>query len=215
MIVIFDMDGTVWDSQPGILACLHHTFRTLGMEVPSDRELSANLGPPLQVMLAELGIPSDLVERAPGIYRERYVERGVYEASVYPGVVEVLDELRARGHQLATATSKGEGPTRQMLEHFELSARFDVIGAASMDASAITKEAVLARALGELGDPDPSACWMVGDRSYDVVGAASFGIECIGVTWGYGTEQELLDAGARHVLAAPSELLGLVGTTRS
>jgi phosphoglycolate phosphatase len=215
VIVIFDMDGTVWDSQPGILACLHHTFRTLGMDVPADQVLSANLGPPLQVMLSELGIPDELVDRATGIYRERYVERGVYEASVYPGVVEVLDELRARGHQLATATSKGEGPTRQMLEHFELTARFDVIGAASMDTSAITKEAVLARALGGLGDPDPSACWMVGDRSYDVVGAASFDIDCIGVTWGYGTEQELLDAGARHVVAEPAELLGILGTTRA
>lgn len=211
MIVIFDMDGTVWDSQPGIVACLRHTFETLEKEVPPEPVLTANLGPPLQVMLAELGIPGELVERATAIYRQRYVEHGVYEASVYPGVVEVLDELRARGHRLATATSKGEGPTHQMLEHFGLRRRFDVIGAASMDTSAISKEDVLARALAELGDPDASSCWMVGDRSYDVVGAASFGIDCIGVVWGYGTESELREAGARHVVHSPEDLPELIG----
>jgi phosphoglycolate phosphatase len=80
-----------------------------------------------------------------------------------------------------------------------------------MDTTAITKEAVLARTLAALGDPDPSGCWMVGDRSYDVTGAATHGIGCIGVTWGYGSAEELRSAGARHVIDRPDQLPPLVG----
>lgn len=210
MIVIFDLDGTVWDSQEGIVGSLQHTFAAYGMPVPERSVLTANLGPPLQQMLAELGVPEALVAEATLTYRERYVEWGAYQSSLYPGVLDAIDMIAAAGHRLATATSKGEGPTHQMLEHFGIADRFEVIGAASMDASAITKEAVLARALEALGGPAGDDCWMVGDRSYDVSGAARFAIPCIGVLWGYGTEAELVDAGARHVIGAPDELPPLI-----
>lgn len=211
MIVIFDLDGTVWDSEDGIVGSLEHTFEVFGMPVPDRSVLAANLGPPLQLMLAELGFPEERIADATLRYRERYVDWGVHQADLYPGIVEVLDALRAAGHTLATATSKGEGPTRQMLDNFDLTDRFAVIGAATMDATAITKEAVLARTLAALGDPDPGGCWMVGDRSYDVTGAAAFGIGCVGVTWGYGSAEELQSAGARHVIDRPDQLPPLVG----
>ncbi len=210
MIVIFDLDGTVWDSLPGIVASLEHTFVSLGREVPDRATLTANIGPPLQLMLAELGIPEDQVDDATLIYRERYVDLGVYEAALYPGVAALLAQLTDAGHRLATATSKGEGPTHQMLEHFGIAEHFDVVGAASMDASSVSKEAVLGRALRELGDPTADSCVMVGDRSYDVRGAAAHGLGCVGVLWGYGTEQELRDAGAAHVIAEPAELPAIV-----
>lgn len=210
MIVIFDLDGTVWDSEEGIVGSLQHTFAAYDMPVPERSVLTANLGPPLQQMLAELGVPEALVAEATLTYRERYVEWGAYQSSLYPGVLDAIDVIAAAGHRLATATSKGEGPTHQMLEHFGIADRFEVIGAASMDASAITKEAVLARALEALGGPPGDECWMVGDRSYDVSGAARFAIPCIGVLWGYGTEAELVDAGARHVIGAPDELPPLI-----
>lgn len=211
MIVIFDLDGTVWDSQEGIVGSLEHTFASYGMPVPDRAVLAANLGPPLQQMLAELGIPADLVDEATLRYRERYVEWGAYQASLYPGVLDAIDVIAAAGHRLATATSKGEGPTHQMIEHFGIGDRFEVIGAATMDATAITKEAVLERTLDALGSPSATDCWMVGDRSYDVTGAARFDIACIGVTWGYGREDELRDAGARHVIDRPDQLPPLVG----
>ena len=210
MIVIFDLDGTVWDSLPGIVGSLEHTFETFGREVPDREVLTANIGPPLQLMLGELGFPPEQIDEATLVYRERYVERGVYEASVYSGVPELLAGLGDAGDRLATATSKGEGPTRQMLDHFGLTDHFEVIGAASMDASSMTKDAVLGRALGDLGGPDPSECVMVGDRSYDVRGAAIHGLDCVGVLWGYGTEDELREAGAVHVIGEPSELPAIV-----
>ncbi len=210
MIVIFDLDGTVWDSIDGIAGSLEHTFESLDLPVPSRAELTANLGPPLQLMLAELGVPDELVDAATLRYRERYVSWGAYQAVVYPGIERLLDDLAADGHRLATATSKGEGPTRQMLEHFGLLERFEVVGAATMDASAITKPAVVDRALEGLGRPAPGECLMVGDRHYDVTGAAEHGIDCAGVTWGYGDATELRDAGAIAVADRPEEVRAVV-----
>jgi len=210
VIVIFDLDGTVWDSIEGIAGSLEHTFASLDLPVPTRAELTANLGPPLQLMLGELGVPDQLVDAATLRYRERYVSWGAYQAAIYPGVEQLLDDLAANGHRLATATSKGEGPTRQMLEHFGLIERFDVVGAASMDTSAITKPAVVGRALEGLGRPDPSECLMVGDRHYDVTGSAEHGIDCAGVTWGYGDADELFAAGAVAVIDRPDALLEVI-----
>ena len=152
MIVIFDLDGTVWDSEEGIVGSLEHTFSSFGMATPERSVLTANVGPPLQLMLAELGIPAELIDDATLRYRQRYVEWGAYRASLYPGVLDAIDAIAGAGHRLATATSKGEGPTHQMLEHFGINDRFEVIGAASMDSSAITKPAVLERTLDALAE---------------------------------------------------------------
>lgn len=212
--VIFDLDGTVWDSMAGILGSLEYTFVAFDMETPPREQLAQDIGPPLQVMLGILGFPPDRIEEAALTYRERYVEWGAYQADLYPGIVDQLVRLRDSGLRLSTATSKGIGPTEQMLDHFGISELFDVVGAASMDSSAITKEAVLERTLDALGRPDPAACLMFGDRRYDVTGAASFGIDAVGVLWGYGNADELADAGAWRVIVEPSEIVACVDAHR-
>jgi len=210
VFVIFDLDGTVWDSEPGIIGSLAHAFRGLDMPVPPHDELTANVGPPLRFMLAELGVPGDRLDDAVRLYRERYLSRGVFEATLYDGIVDVLDTLRTDGHTLATATSKGEDPTRVMVDHFGIRDRFRFIGAASMDGVATTKAQVLARTLEALGSPQASNCWMVGDRHYDVTGAAAFGVRCIGAAWGYGGADELRLAGAAAIAEAPGDVPLLV-----
>lgn len=215
MIVIFDLDGTVWDSEPGIVGSLEHTFSALGLPVPDRAVLASNVGPPLRSMLAELGVVESSLDDAVVAYRQRYTSHGVYEATLYPGVVELLDALVAEGHRLATATSKGLDPTLVMLEHFGLLDRFEFVGAASMDGRTTTKEAVLEgtlRAMGVLGRDRASdePVVLIGDRHYDVVGAAAHGLECIGVAWGYGGADELRDAGAAAVVATPDDLLALL-----
>ena len=211
MIVIFDLDGTVWDSEPGIVACLEHTFRQLGLAVPARDALLGNVGPPLQFMLSELGVPDHRLDDGVRIYRERYLSDGVYEASLYDGVVDLLDELRAAGHRLGTATSKGEIPTGIMLDHFGIAEQFEVVGAASMDTSAVTKTAVLGRTLEGFGRPDPADCWLIGDRVYDVEGAAAHHLRCLGAAWGYGGADELRMAGAAAIAAHPSDVPELIG----
>lgn len=206
MIVLFDLDGTVWDSEPGIIGSMEHTFRALDLPVPPREVLASNVGPPLHHMLVDAGVPESLVEEGVRHYRERYIAWGAYRAEVYAGMAELLTSLARSGRRLATATSKGEVPTHEMLRHFGLREHFEVVGAASMDGSATTKVRVIERALRGLGHPDPSECVMVGDRHYDVLGAAEHGIDCIGVSWGYSSGTELVDAGATTVVHHPGEL---------
>ncbi|CAN5592353.1 HAD family hydrolase [soil metagenome] len=210
MIVIFDLDGTVWDSEPGIVATLAHTFEALGMDVPTPEVLASNVGPPLRVMLSELGIADENLDEAFATYRLRYTSHGVYEATLYPGIVELLDALAADGHRLATATSKGIDPTMTMLEHFGLLDRFEFVGAASMDGVISTKDAVLALTLEALGAPDATECVLIGDRHYDVAGSAEHGIDCIGAEWGYGDAEELRAAGAVAVAGTAADVLALL-----
>ncbi|UDY34069.1 HAD hydrolase-like protein [Dermatobacter hominis] len=210
MHVIFDLDGTVWDSEPGILACMAHALHELGREVPTDDVLRSHIGPPLRSMLAEVGVPEPQLDDGVRLYRERYLTEGVYEASLYDGVVALLDAVAHDGHTLATATSKGEDPTLTMLEHFGIRDRFEVVGAATMDGAATTKSEVLARTLDGLGDPARSTCVLVGDRDLDVRGAAAHGVDCIGAAWGYGGAEELRAAGAWAIADSPADVPGLL-----
>jgi phosphoglycolate phosphatase len=212
-VALFDLDGTVWDSLPGIIRSLAHALDHLGLPVPDDETLGSNIGPPLMDMLAHFGVPEPRLTEAQAVYRDRYRRLGEFECEVYPGVAELLDHLRAEGWRLATATSKGVEPTRRMLAHFDLERRFDVIAAAPMDARGAHhgKVQVVAEALDRLGGPDPRGTCIVGDRRHDVEAGLAHGLHVIGVTWGYGAPDELTRAGARDLatdLDVLAELLG-------
>ncbi len=210
MIVLVDLDGTVWDSEPGIVRSMEHTLHELGRAVPPPEVLVDAIGPPLRTMLAELGVPEHELDDGVRAYRERYHRLGVLEATLYDGVLPMLDRLLDDGHRLATATSKSEVPARMMLDHYGVADRFEVIATASMDGTSTTKAAVVGRALEGLGDPDRGSCVLVGDRHHDVTGAAAHGIPCIGACWGYGGEDELRLAGARWLATAPADVPPLV-----
>jgi len=209
---LFDLDGTVWDSLPGIITSLEHALAHVGVTPPSREALMAHVGPPILEMLADVGVPTERLHEACEVYRERYHRIGVTEAALYPGMLDLIDHLRADGWRLATATSKGEVGTALMLQHFGLTSRFDVVSAARMDATGHGKGPVIDRALEGLGRPDPAATWMIGDRSYDVDGGRSAGLRTIGVMWGYAVNGELArsmpDRLARSVTELGSILIG-------
>jgi phosphoglycolate phosphatase len=192
--VLFDLDGTIWDSMPGILRSLVHALDHVGVTPPPDEVLVGHIGPPLTVMLADVGVPPPLVDDARDAYRERYHAVGAFECVLYDHAATTLDRLRADGWALATATSKGEVATRAMLDHFELTERFDVIAAASMDSSSHSKLDVVRRAVAGLDEVDAKSTWMVGDRRYDVEGGRAAGLSTVGVTWGYAPPGELTAA---------------------
>lgn len=201
MTIIFDLDGTVWDSEPGIVASIRATLDHFGLPTPSDAELRALLGPPLMAMLAELGVPAERLDEGRVVYRDHYRRHGELDCAPYDGMPELLDELRGRGHRLATATSKGAEVAIRMLEHFGLAHRFDAIEGASMTSASHSKADIVAAALARLGaGPHPAPGVMVGDRRYDVEGGRRHGLVTIGVTWGYGSREELERAGADHVV---------------
>ena len=203
--VIFDLDGTVSDSAPGILSSLDHAFAHTGYTPPAD--LLRFIGPPFETAFRAEGFSPDEITNLMTVYRAHYWDVGAFVNTVYPGMAEVFDELGRQGYRLAIATSKPEPTARRILQHFGLTERFEVIGGATFDMSRATKSAVLRYVLEQLGDTRPV---MIGDRYHDVEGAAEHGIDCIGVRWGYSQGDELHRCGARWVIDEPAQIIDIV-----
>ena len=206
--IFFDLDGTLTDSGEGILNCAELALKHFGLPIPSREELRVFVGPPLRQSFARFGVPADGIETAIEVYRSRYNPIGIFENTPYPGIRELLEKLRAQGHRLYVATSKPEEMALRILERFELADYFDLICGATMDKARDTKAAVIAYLLEQAG-PTANAV-MVGDTAFDVVGANVHGIPTIGVSWGYGSEAEMQEAGAAAIAQDPDELFALL-----
>lgn len=198
--VFFDLDGTLTDSAEGITNSVAYALKRWNIEVEDKSSLKCFVGPPLAESFERFfGFSKAQALDAVDEYRVYYSDKGIFENTVYPGIPELLGELRARGKRLILATSKPEHYARQILDHFDLLRYFDLVSGATMDSSRTRKELVVAYALSMLGEIDLSACIMVGDRAQDVIGAAHNGIECIGVLYGYGDISELTAANAAYI----------------
>lgn len=212
--VLLDLDGTLSDSEPGIRSTLQWACRREGLPVPTDADVRSVIGPPFEVGLPRIGIPHEAVTRVVATYRGRYATVGAFENTLYPGVIDMLDGLADLGVTLSVATAKPEDVARRILDHFGISDRFAVRVGATHTPERRSKGQVIAVVLRELGlADDPSLTQrvvMVGDRDHDVDGARENGLDCIGVTWGYGTERELHGAGAVALARVPAEVVGLV-----
>jgi len=210
--VLFDLDGTIVDSAPGITATLAKTFAAMGLPIPAPAELLAYVGPPiLDAFRERAGFDDATARRALEIYRPLYREHGVYDATVYPGLPAVLQHIHEAGLPLSLATSKPETPAGMVLDHFGLRPWFDELTGASDDEVRSAKADVVAEALRRLAArrADLSHPVMVGDRSHDVHGAAAHGVPTVFVTWGYGAPEE--QAGAVSVVDDTAELLRSLG----
>lgn len=213
MIVLFDLDGTLTDSGLAIKNSFEHTCDVLGIRRPSATELREFIGPPLEVTFLHLLGDHDLASMATAIYRERYTVYGMDETFLYDGILDALEAIESAGHEMAVATSKDEIAARMVLDHLDLTRRFTVLAGAARDGSRHHKADVIAHALMGLGH-DPTAApptVMVGDRDHDVLGARQFGIDTIGVRWGFGSVAEFEAAGARWQIDHPTELAPLIG----
>ncbi|MCU0283460.1 MAG: HAD hydrolase-like protein [Candidatus Nanopelagicales bacterium] len=203
--VLFDLDGTLTASGPGILASVRHALAVLGEPEPDGASLARFIGPPLlESFVAECGLDEPRAWEAVLAYRGHYEVVGQYLNAVYPGIPEVLDALRADGRRLVVATSKAEPYARSILAHFDLLDRFDAVVGSLLDGGRTAKAEVIAEALRRCGGPAPV---MVGDRHHDVTGAGAHALPAIGALWGYGSADELWAAGAAVVLADPLDLI--------
>ncbi|HUS43972.1 MAG TPA: HAD hydrolase-like protein [Ilumatobacteraceae bacterium] len=215
--VLLDLDGTISDSSPGIGRSLRHAFSVCGYEPPSDDQVRAAIGPPFEISFPTLGIPIDDIERVVLAYRDRYEDIGLFENAVYPGIADMLDELTAAGHTLSIATAKPEPTARRIIEHFGFADYFEVQAGATVDVGTgrRTKAEVINYALISLrlGPSDLPRVVMVGDRDHDVEGAHLNGIDCVGVTWGFGSVTELETAGAAALADSPGEVAAAVAAT--
>lgn len=206
--ILFDLDGTLTDSGEGIINCAALALEHFGIPVPCREEMRVFVGPPLHETFIKFGVPAERANEAVDIYRSRYIPIGKYENTPYPGIRELLQRLQAQGHRLYVATSKPEGMSVDILEHFDLAKYFTRICGASMDTSRSSKSAVIAYLLEQCGNVSEAV--MVGDTAFDVTGAAAHGIPTIGVAWGYGNPEDMEKAGAAAIANTPQELFELL-----
>lgn len=203
--ILFDLDGTLTDSAEGVINCAYLALEYFGLPLPRREDMRFIVGPPLRDSFLRLGVTEQDVEKAVEIYRSRYVPIGMFENAPYPGIPAMLSALKEAGHKLYVATSKPENMATEILDKFRLSGYFNKIYGASLDGTRDTKDTVIAYLLEELGHRENII--MVGDTSFDVLGAAVHGIKTIGVAWGYGEVEDMVAAGAVSIVQSPAELL--------
>ena len=207
--IYFDLDGTLTDPKPGITRSIQYALQRLDHPtIPTEDELTWCIGPPLRTSFVRL-LGDHTADRAVALYRERFSDIGLYENRVYDGIGEVLTTLRASGHRLFVATSKAHVFADRIIDHFGLRDHFEHVFGAELDGTRADKSHLLAYALKQ-ATVDPAKTLMIGDRSHDMVGAKNNGMKGIGVLYGYGSRDELLQAGAQHVCATPGEILECV-----
>ena len=209
--ILFDLDGTIADSAPGITGTLAHMFEVLGLPVPAPAELLTYVGPPLLDAFRDFaGFSPERSAMALKVYREEYALNGVRGTAAYPGMDGVLRAVHQGGIPLSLATSKPERPALRMLDHYDLTKYFDVIAGASEDETRSAKADVIEEALRRLTaiGADVSNPVMVGDRIHDVEGAAANGVPTVFVQWGYGSPAE--QVGAVAVAETPADLHALL-----
>ena len=209
--VLFDLDGTLFDTSAGIVGSIRYALELFGERAGSDRDLHKFIGPPVVEALQEFyGMSGGRAEQVKNAFRARYREQGVFECAPIDGAEQCLQALSRAGMTLAVATSKPIAFARQILQRFGFFEYFTAVCGAESDAGS-GKAEVVSRALRALGLAEGAAgCVMVGDRKYDVAGAAACKIPCIGLDTGFAEEGELERAGALFVAHGYGELTRLL-----
>ena len=208
--ILFDLDGTLTDSKPGIVNCIRYALDKHGIAY-TDAILNKMVGPPFRVSMKEFfGLELDQIEELIADYRGVYEIGGWRDCKVYDGIFEMLDTLKKAGKHLGVATSKPIKFTDIMVDELGLRQYFDYVAGASKDASKEAKSDVINLALENLGVKEKSKVLMVGDRLYDIVGAKESGVDVVAILWGYGDREEIEKYGADYIKALPSDVVDLV-----
>jgi phosphoglycolate phosphatase len=207
---LFDLDGTLVESGPSIMASVRHAMHAVGHPLDPAEDLSWVVGPPLRDIFSRLLEPfgAGQVEAAAAMYRENYDSVGLFEAKPYRDIAAALDAFRAAGFSLVVATSKPASVARRLLAYLGLADRFRAIYGATADGALSHKPDLVAYILATQGFSS-TATVMLGDRGFDIFGAHANEVRAVGVLWGYGTRDELEQAGADALAEAPAELLEL------
>jgi phosphoglycolate phosphatase len=205
--VLLDLDGTLIDSQPGILASCLAALRALGHEPDETLDIRRTIGPPLEDMMQILlrSYADDRVDEAVAAYRRHYGESGFLGSVPYPGIGDALEEMKRAGLLIYLATSKRAIFASRILDHLKFATYFDGIHGSVPGGELDHKPELLAHVLSRHA-LSPAHSVMVGDRRYDISGAHAVGMRGLGVLWGYGSRDELEDAGADRLVDSPADL---------
>ena len=210
-IYLFDLDGTITDSEEGITKSVEYALNKWNIEVADRSELRKFIGPPLTYsFMTYYGFSAEDAKKAVDAYREYYSETGIFENRVYDGIEDVFKELIRTGKKIVLATSKPEIFANRILEHFGLSEYFDFTAGAVLDVNGRNKkDEIITYALENISYKDKSEIIMIGDRRHDILGAKVNGIASVGVLYGFGDRAELEEAGADYIIERPEEILNI------
>lgn len=210
--VIFDFDGTVADTGEGILKSLQYSFSAMGRDVPDMSDLKRFIGPPVYYSYTHFyGVAENEVEEYIKKYRERYKEKGIYECSLYDGMKELILSLKSRGVKTGIASSKPEHLIYSVSDFLGVTDLFDAIAGVKSDNSRhSTKKDIILEAMEKLGEADKEKVLMVGDRCFDIEGAAAAGVKSCGALWGYGNKEEFIEYKADFIAEKPLDVLNLL-----
>lgn len=211
--ILFDLDGTLTESGEGITKSVQYALGKLGRQETDLEKLRVFVGPPLlEQFMKYAELDEETAGRAVAFYRERYNETGIYENAVYPGIPELLRELRNKGYLLAVASSKPEHYVKKILDYFGLTKYFHEITGSEMNGNRTKKAEVIEEALHRLHlEEHREQVLMIGDKEHDVYGARETGIDCVAVAYGYGTMEELQAARPLRIVGSTEELLYFFG----
>ncbi|MFK4309169.1 phosphoglycolate phosphatase [Bacillus sp. RC242] len=204
---LFDLDGTLTDPKEGIINSALYALNKMGIEEGNISELDSFIGPPIQQSFAERYNMNEIeVERVVFYFREYLKQNGLLENKVYDGIPTLLQELKDTGNRLFVATSKPTVFAKQVIEHFQLTSFFEEIVGSNLDGTRIKKEEIIAHILQQNEGLNKEEVVMIGDRKHDIIGANHNGIASIGVLYGYGSENELIEVSATHIAKDIEEL---------
>ncbi|GAB2555715.1 HAD hydrolase-like protein [Rhodanobacter koreensis] len=210
MLCLFDLDGTLIDSEHGITACVKHALARLAVPAPTHEELRGWIGPPLRHSFAPLlDHDAERIEAAVAYYHERFDTHGWREHEIYPGIESLIERLLAAGHRLAVVTSKPHQHAAPIVAHLPFGDAFLRLYGPDPGSAHSEKASMIATALSDF-DVRPIDAVMIGDRRFDIKGALANDVRGIGVLWGFGTRTELEQAGAHAIAATPDELANML-----
>lgn len=209
--ILFDLDGTLLNTYPGVSNALEYTMEFFGKPKPDEKTKRRYLGPPLGDSFRDIaGFDEDTIPEAIKKFREYYLKKGVYEYEFFEELKPLFNTLREKGCVLSVATSKLETAAIDMLKHADLYNEFDFVCGATTDAARVTKTQVLEKVLNHYSVPDKSEVILIGDRNHDVIGAHNVGIKCCGVLCGFGSRSEFEECGADYIVSAVSDILSVI-----
>lgn len=209
--LLFDLDGTLTDPKEGITSSVQYALKSFGIDEPDADKLEPFIGPPLRESFMNFyGFEKEKAEEAVAKYREWFVPKGIFQNKLYPGIGEMLAQLKKQGRILAVASSKPRVFVDKILKHFAIEQYFDVVVGSELDGTRDSKEEVIGEALRRLSAADNTGIVMIGDRKFDIYGGKAYGLVTVGVTFGYAGEGELEEAGADYIAESVEELRRLL-----
>lgn len=209
--IIFDFDGTLFDSRIGIVNSVKYALDQMSIEHPSEEVFTSFIGPPLHYSFQKhFGLSQSDTELAVIKLREYYGVKGYLQSKPYDGLLEIIKELHKQNKMVGIATAKPTIYTKQILANNEWTSFFHCVYGSELKGELFPKEKTIGQVLVDFGHPEPSSCVMIGDTIYDIKGAHEHGIPSIAVNYGYGKSQDLKDARPRHFIEHSEELRDII-----